>query len=201
MAGRPKGSVPSLSHHKPSGRARVRLNGRDHWLGKWGSAEASLAYDRLITELLASRRLSPASAQPAEPVSQVVIEPASPGITVASAGTPVDACGHLPTEPTVAEVVMLYLEHCDTYYRTPAGERTSTYGNALQAARALRPFDDTLASKFGPRKLGMIRDSRMVTVGSWSAGPGRREISSQNCRSGRPNTCSVSGFASGPPSF
>jgi integrase len=92
-------------------------------------------------------------------VSQVVIEPASPGITVASTGTPVEACGRIPTEPTVAEVVMLYLEHCDTYYRTPAGERTSTYGNALQAARALRPFDDTLASKFGPRKLGMIRDS------------------------------------------
>jgi integrase len=92
-------------------------------------------------------------------VSQVVIEPASPGITVASTGTPVEACGRVPTEPTVAEVVMLYLEHCDTYYRTPAGERTSTYGNALQAARALRPVDDTLASKFGPRKLGMIRDS------------------------------------------
>jgi hypothetical protein len=61
MAGRPKGSVPSLVHHKPSGRARIRINGRDHWLGKWGSAEASLAYDRLITEFLASRRLSPVS--------------------------------------------------------------------------------------------------------------------------------------------
>ena len=45
------------------------------------------------------------------------------------------------------------------------------------------------------------RNSHMVTVGSWSAGPGRREIPSLNCRSGRLNTCSVSGFASGPPWF
>jgi len=159
MAGRPKGSVPALVHHKPSGRARVRINGRDHWLGKWGSAEASLAYDRLITEFLASRRIDPVREQPPEPVAQVVVETASPGITVTPVDTALNAYGPIPSEPTVAEIVMRYLEHCDTYYRTPAGERTSTYGNALQAARALRPFDDTLASKFGPRKLGMIRDS------------------------------------------
>jgi len=53
----------------------------------------------------------------------------------------------------------LYLDHCRTYYRTPDGKRTSTYDNALQAVRALRPFDDTLAAAFGPKKLGMIRDS------------------------------------------
>ena len=51
------------------------------------------------------------------------------------------------------------MEYCDTYYRTPTGERTSTNGNAMQAAQALRPFDDTPAAKFGPRKLSMIRDS------------------------------------------
>ncbi|MEI6258146.1 MAG: site-specific integrase, partial [Planctomycetota bacterium] len=65
----------------------------------------------------------------------------------------------IPNEPTVAELASLYVEHCRTYYRTPDGKRTSTYDNALQAVRALRPFDDTLASAFGPRKLGMIRDS------------------------------------------
>jgi len=53
----------------------------------------------------------------------------------------------------------MYLEFCQTYYRDPDGKQTSTYGNALQAARALRPFDDTLAAKFGPKRLGMIRDS------------------------------------------
>ncbi len=36
MPRRPKGAVPSLRHHNPSGHARVTINGRDHWLGKWG---------------------------------------------------------------------------------------------------------------------------------------------------------------------
>ena len=43
MSRRPKGSLPALQHHKPSGRARVTINGRDHWLGKWGSSESRLA--------------------------------------------------------------------------------------------------------------------------------------------------------------
>ncbi len=60
---------------------------------------------------------------------------------------------------TVIELVSLYLKYCQTYYRDPSGRQTSTYGNALQASRALRPFDDTLASSFGPKRLGMIRDS------------------------------------------
>ena len=57
MSRRTVGSVPSFVHHTTSNRARVRINGRDYWLGKWGSPEAQLAYDRLITEFLATRRV------------------------------------------------------------------------------------------------------------------------------------------------
>ena len=46
MPRRPTGSVPALVHHKASNRARVRINGRDFWLGKWGSPAAKMAYGR-----------------------------------------------------------------------------------------------------------------------------------------------------------
>jgi integrase len=159
MPRRPKGSIPVLQHHKSSDRARVTINGRDHWLGKWGSPEAQLAYERLIAEFLATRRI-----REVEPTAKPTVVSVAPGTAgaVVSPTTPADANaggGEVTDEVTVAEVVLRYLEYCDTYYRKPSGERTSTYGNALQAARALRPFDDTPVAKFGPRKLGMIRDS------------------------------------------
>jgi len=97
----PKGCLPSLQHHKPSGRGRVTINGRDHWLGKWGSAESRLAYDRIIAEYLATRRVRdpepppaqapptvapPAHVPPAGPTT-VAIEPGVPGGTVTPVAT------------------------------------------------------------------------------------------------------------------
>ncbi|QDV27365.1 tyrosine-type recombinase/integrase [Aureliella helgolandensis] len=41
---------PSYRKHKASGKAVVTLNGRDHYLGKHGSADSKRAYARLIAE-------------------------------------------------------------------------------------------------------------------------------------------------------
>lgn len=158
MARRRKGSVPSLQHHKPSGRARVWIRGKTYWLGKWGSPEARLAYDRLIAEYLATGRIAPPVAGE---VTEVVVRPSQPGAEVVAAQNPDEVA--VPDGLTVVELATMYLDHCRTYYRDPEGKQTSTYGNALQSARALRPFDDTLAAKFGPRKLGMIRDSEAAS--------------------------------------
>jgi integrase len=49
------GYIPRCVKHV-SGQAVVRLNGRDHYLGKWRSKEARQAYDRLINEWLAGGR-------------------------------------------------------------------------------------------------------------------------------------------------
>jgi integrase len=159
MPRRTKGSVPSLVHHKPSDRARVRINGRDHWLGKWGSPEARLAYERLIAEYLANGRIVPP--QPTAAAVTIEVRPSLPGARVHA--------GHAAPATTVsetlsvAELTLMYLDYCQVYYRGPDGKQTSTYGNALQAARALRPFDDTAAAKFGPKKLGMIRDAEATS--------------------------------------
>jgi integrase len=55
--------MPRLSHqtpkyrkHKASGQAVVSLNGRDHYLGPWGTKVSKLEYDRLVAEWLVNGR-------------------------------------------------------------------------------------------------------------------------------------------------
>jgi len=70
--------VPKLCrHHK--GQAFVKLEGRQHWLGPYGSDHAREAYDRLIAEWLANdRQLPPRRSQVDESalitVRQVIAE-------------------------------------------------------------------------------------------------------------------------------
>jgi integrase len=47
---RPKKKIPSYLPHPASGQARVRVNGRDVYLGPFGSAESKQAYARFIAE-------------------------------------------------------------------------------------------------------------------------------------------------------
>ena len=47
---------PSYRHHRSSGQAVVSLAGRDHYLGRFNSAESHREYDRLIAEWLAGGR-------------------------------------------------------------------------------------------------------------------------------------------------
>jgi integrase len=49
----PKPRVPTLRHHRPSGRAVVTINGKDYYTGRFGSAESKAEYQRLLAEYLA----------------------------------------------------------------------------------------------------------------------------------------------------
>lgn len=40
--------IPSYSLHKATGQARVRINGKTHYLGKYGTSESKARYDALI---------------------------------------------------------------------------------------------------------------------------------------------------------
>src|SRR4029077_6061993 len=53
---RKPGKVPSYCHHKASGRAVVRIDGIDHYLGPYGSAESHELYERLVTEWRVNRQ-------------------------------------------------------------------------------------------------------------------------------------------------
>ena len=52
---RPKG-IPGYKLHKASGRAVVRINGTDIYLGFYGTKESKAEYDRIIKEWLANGR-------------------------------------------------------------------------------------------------------------------------------------------------
>ena len=52
---RPKSNVPGYRKHR-SGQARVTINGRDYYLGPYGTKASKREYDRLVAENLASGR-------------------------------------------------------------------------------------------------------------------------------------------------
>ncbi|MDA1212757.1 MAG: hypothetical protein O2955_09565, partial [Planctomycetota bacterium] len=51
-------SKPSYSFHKPSGQARCRIDGKDYYLGPYGSQKSRDEYDELIGEWLSKQEVS-----------------------------------------------------------------------------------------------------------------------------------------------
>jgi hypothetical protein len=51
--------IPKPSRHRATGQGVVRLNGTDHYLGRFGSAAAKVEYDALINRWLAHGRSLP----------------------------------------------------------------------------------------------------------------------------------------------
>src|SRR5690606_6358322 len=60
-------SVPKYSKHKASGQAVVKIHGRDHYLGPYGTKASLLEYDRLIAEWIANGR------QPVKPETGLTV--------------------------------------------------------------------------------------------------------------------------------
>lgn len=55
----PRRSVPRYWHHKPTGQARVRIDGQDHYLGEFGSDESHERYAKLIAEWQGRQKKAP----------------------------------------------------------------------------------------------------------------------------------------------
>jgi hypothetical protein len=91
--------VPQYRHYRPKDLAVVRLNGRDHYLGKYGSETSREKYRQLIADFL-SATPAPAVASPAR----------NPGV-----------------ELTVEKLASAYFDsHVSSYLRQerPADQRT-----------------------------------------------------------------------------
>jgi integrase len=140
MGRRQAGDLPAMRLHKPSGNARVRISGKDHWLGRYGSPEARIRYDELMAAYIASGRSSVAAAAP--PPAPPPPPPPATGITM-------------------AELALAWMDDIERTH--PEGRRSSGWQGALAAARAIGSFGTMAADSFGPRALLELRQRLIET--------------------------------------
>ena len=133
MSGRRKG-IPSYCLHRPSGKAVVRIDGRDHYLGPYDSPESRSEYDRVIAEWLARGR------QPEFPEAESRVNSLS-----------------------VNEVLLKFIDYDERYYRDgdQVSKEVVNYKHALRVVKQL--YGNTSADKFGPLALKAIRQ-HMIDV-------------------------------------
>jgi integrase len=123
-------SVPKYCRHNASGRAYVKIQGKRHYLGRYGTPESKERYARFVAELAAS--------------------PVAPAAVV-----PTGSAGGL----TVVELADAYHEYCKTYYRRKDGT-PSDWLNPIHLTlhtHLCGLYGRTPAAEFGPKKFKAIR--------------------------------------------
>ena len=124
MSASPK-PAPKYRHYKPKDLGVVRIDGRDHYLGKYGTPESYEKYHRLLAERYAHGPATPLGARKlgaAEPL-------------------------------TMTEVCVRYYRHCEQYY-VKNGEATNQVRMIRLSLKVLRSlYGSTLAKDFGPLAL------------------------------------------------
>jgi hypothetical protein len=125
----PTKRVPTYSLHKATRQARVRIDGRDHYLGRHGSPESRQQYARLIAEHF------------------------RPGGTL----SPPTAAGKQLADLSINELFVRYLDFA-THYYVQDGEPTGETENLKAAMRSVRTLYESIPAKeFGPLALKAVR--------------------------------------------
>lgn len=126
---RPRNLIPTYSLHRPSGQARVRINGQDLYLGPYDTDESRKKYGELISQLAVG--LIPGKKS--------------------SRGTDDDG-------PSVAELLLAFKSHAEQYY-VKNGKRTAEVDCFYSGIRAVRElFGVTPIREFSPSCLIAVRD-------------------------------------------
>lgn len=133
-----KNVPPSYCLHQASGQAYVWLNGREHYLGRYGSPESQAAYQRIVAEWLLTRTAPvPRAAAQAE---------------------------LFRADLRVNELLVAYLEFAEGYY-VKNGRPTGELVNMKDAMKPVQALYDTLpVAQFGPLCLRAVRE-RMIEKG------------------------------------
>ena len=141
---RQKNAIPSYLLHKRSGQARVRIDGRDFLLGRYGSDESRIRYGELIAKF----------------GSGVPVDPFAAGSNRGTyRGTASDDPG-----PSIAELIVAFLIHVERHYVKDGAPTTEQWliRSAVKPLRAL--YGLSPASQFGPLALKMVR-TKLVESG------------------------------------
>ena len=127
--------LPSYRLHKASGQGVITLNGKDVYLGTYGSAESRSEYDRIVAEWLANHHQDLA--------------------TPPTARAPEDATHDL----TVNELFSAYWQFATGYY-VKNDQPTGEVENLRDAARPMTTLHgQSSASQFGPLALEAVRQA------------------------------------------
>lgn len=132
--------VPSYGLHKPTGQARVYINGKSHYLGKYGSEESRKLYGDLVGKLLSGQTIDPfaRTKQPADQSSESGL--------------------------TISELVLAFMRHAEGHY-VKNGKPTSEIHCLKSATRPLiELYAFTTVDGFGPLMLKAVRE-KMVAAG------------------------------------
>lgn len=129
---RAKKKLPAYCLHKASGRAVVRVNGKDRYLGPYGSDSSHEEYQRVLTEW---RQTQSESMHPKEAAN------------LAKSGS-----------STVNEILLRYLRFAKSYYVDESGRATHEYELMCYAIRPLKEiYGRTLVREFGPLALKALQ--------------------------------------------
>src|SRR5882724_419724 len=127
---------PAYRLHKARNCAVVTIDGKNHYLGPFGSPESHEKYARLLGEWQANGR------QPVATPANLV----GPTSSVTAA------------DLLVIEVMLAFLEHAKKHYRHYDGKPTREVDNLRDASRPLRKlYGHTPARDFGPLGLRAIQ--------------------------------------------
>ena len=157
MGRRKSGEAPQIRFHAHSGQARVRINGRVIYLGRYGSPEAHAAFHRLLAEWHAtSGNVVVPEAAPTPRRRRPAAEPS------VSASTPAPAPA--PAGLTVAEVCVLWMADCEKRYTRKDGTQSSTVHECRMIVRALEADGMIPAAAFKAKALIAVQ-RRLVADG------------------------------------
>jgi integrase len=143
-----RAAIPSMCRHKATGQAVVRLNGRDFYLGRWGSAEAQAKYDGLIAKWMTGGRTLP---EPGRVTEGRLIKEVISGY-------------HTHAVATLPEVEVAKIRTALRLVRSMYGELEAAKFNAVSyAALRIKLVESGPCISTGRARLGVIK--RMIAWG------------------------------------